>query len=311
MNESRLKTRRARNLCPVGLTSLSLIAGLLLIGCSQESSSDPREGTPMVTIEGSDTMDVLLTSWSKEFMQNHPEIPVSVNSADSGSGIQALMEQRTDIAASSRDLTSAENKGIHAKGIHLSRQIVAMDSIAIIANPALPVTEISMGDLNAVFTGKKTDWSAFDPKSKGSINVCVREPGSGTSKYFSEHVLRSERAADTTTENDYTKNAKVLTSNEALVDAVAKDKNAIGYLGLSTALSSEPKIKVLKIKLLDNSPAVMPTSDAATNDYPLSRPLYFFYDSKAKPSVKQFAEYCLGSDGQKIVKDHGFVSIKN
>jgi|SRR5579885_1944331 len=284
---------------------------MLVAACGKTASSDPRSLTPMVSVEGSDTMTVLLTAWEKEFMKLHPDIPVSVTTADSGAGIQALLEQRTDVAASSRDLTPAENQSFHSKSMHLSREIVAMDSIAVIVNPTLSIDEISMDELKDVFTGKISEWSAIDPKLKVPIDVCVREPGSGTSKYFTEHVLKERGSAKDSPSSPYAKSAKIFNSHEALIETVASDKNAVGYVGLSYAVSSKSKVKLLKIKLLKTSPAVAPSKEAATNNYPLSRPLYIFFDSNAKPSTKQFAEFCMSSAGQDVVRQNGFVSMSH
>jgi len=305
MNLSSTKSVRVFRLAVlVGLTAL--VAG----ACTKDNSNDPRNLTPLVSIEGSDTMSVLLDRWKEAFMKENPDIPVSVSVVDSGAGVKALLDRRTDIAASSRDLTNEENVTVHDKNIHLERRIVALDSIAVIVNPEATIDEISMVDLRKVFTGAKAKWSDLGTKTDEALLVCVREPDSGTSRYFSEHVMRAPSSPKTAPLVSFAKTARVLTSNEALIEAVAGNKNAIGFIALSNAVESKEKVKILKVKLLETSEAVMPSLKATTDDYSLSRPLYMFFDRKPKPSTRKFVDFCLSDKGQAIVKDNGFVNLK-
>ncbi len=325
-----LRQRRTSAAILLGLSSMNsktqkrtnhaLAKGLLLIalavtgpmGCTKtETAADPRNLTPMVSIEGSDTMKPLLDDWSKQFMVEHPDIPVSVTIVDSGAGVKALVEKSTDIAASSRDLTNEENETVHTKGIHLVRRIVALDSIAIIVNPSLPLSEISMSDLRKVFTGKLTKWSELAPTLSGPITVCVREADSGTAQYFNDHVMQPTPSQNHEhTAPGFAKTAKVITSNNSLLETVAADKGAIGFIPLSNAADDLKTVKMLKVKLLDKSNAVMPSADATQDDYSLSRPLYMFFDSRSKPSTRKFVDFCTSAKGQEIVNGHGFVSLK-
>jgi phosphate transport system substrate-binding protein len=95
--------------------------------------------TPLVSVQGSNTMTELLKDWADAFMKLHPDIPVSVTSDDSGSGIKALINQTTDLAAASRDLTSDEDALIAQKREHLRRITVARDAIVVLVNPGNPV----------------------------------------------------------------------------------------------------------------------------------------------------------------------------
>ena len=305
---SRLTRRRVNTL---GVLTAAAAALLSLNACSKDTNSDPRNLTPMVSIEGSDTMSVLLNKWATAFMKDNQDIPVSVTIADSGAGVKALLDRRTDIAASSRDLTNEENETVHSKGMHLVRRIVALDSIAVIVNPQLELSEIALPELRKVFAGTISDWSQLDSKLKGDIVVCVREPESGTSNYFREHALKSPKEPKDTPPTEYSKNAVILNSNDALIGAIATNKSAIGFLPYSDARGSTDKVKSLKVKLMASSPdAVAPTLSATTDDYSLSRPLYMFFDSKSKPSTKKFVDFCLSDKGQAIVKEHGFVKLK-
>ena len=288
-----------------------------LTACGKSEVEDPRSKTSLVSVEGSDTMKSLLDAWQKGFMDS-TQIPVSVTTADSGGGIQSLLDRTTDVAAASRGLTEKESKLSHERKIHLERKIVALDSIAIIVNKENPVDSLTYSELADLFNGKVDDWSSLskDSSSKNSasqtsqkVQVCVREPASGTSRYFREHVFSDLSVESKTSSTDpFVDTAKVVLSHEDMIAAVSEDRNSIGFVGLGDALQAERdgKLKIVKLKLLPAAPPVMPTLEAATNDYPLSRPLYLFYDKNAKKSARQFIEFCTGPDGQEIAKKEGF-----
>ena len=200
---------------------------------------------------------------------------------------------------------------MHTKGLHLVRRIVALDSIAVIVNPEFELDEIAMPEVRKIFAGTVKNWSEVNSKLQGDIVVCVREPESGTSNYFREHALKSPKSPKDAPAAEYSKTAVILNSNDALIGAIATNKNAIGFLPYSDARDSKTKVKSLKVKLLESSPqAVAPTLAATTDDYSLSRPLYMFFDSKSKPSTKKFVDFCLSDKGQEMVKELGFVKLK-
>ena len=297
---------RNRRLYSASFAVLLVVSALSfsLTACNMGSKKDPRAQTSMVSIEGSDTMDILLTAWRKAFMKENPEIPVSVTSADSGQGIAALLDKTTDIAAASRDMSAEERKRLHDKGMKVNRAMVALDSIAIIVNKENPVDEITIANLRKIYSGEITDWGDLGGKTGEKIVVLNREKQSGTFRYFTEHVMK--RIDDKVI--SFSEGIKVMTSNEAMLAGVDTSENAIGYCGLSIALGAGAK--TVSVKLLSTSSAVKPTLDSISRDYPLSRPLYLFYDQDPKPTVKQFVDYCLSAEGQKIVKEKGYLGIK-
>lgn len=287
------------------------VSALCMTGCQKERPPDPRSETPMVSIEGSDTMALLCVACKKSFRKQNPDVPVSVTAADTERGIKALLDRTTDIAAASRDLKAAESKLFHQRNIHLERKAIALDCIAVVANEKCPISEISIPGLKKAFTNETVKWSDLGGKSSGTVKAYVREPGSGTSFYFFEHIM----GKDGSSKFDeglarHAKSAVVVTSGDAVLEGVSADVNAIGYVGLGKARKTELKVKILKLKLAETSPAVLPSVDGLASHYPLCRPLYMFYDANAKPTTRKFVEFCLSEAGQKIVKEQGFVSVK-
>lgn len=271
----------------------------LLSGCQQPQPPDPRKLTPMVSVEGSDTMGDLLKVWSQEFMKNNPDVPVSINIGDTSQGIAALIGRTTDLASASRDLTDEEVVLAHKHKVRLRKVPVARDSVAVIVNADNPVNDMTLTELKAVFTGEISNWSKVGGNDE-KIDVLAREPGSGTSKFFISHVLKRSSIA---------KSATTVPSIETMMETIANNKNAIGYAGME-ALGEEPgKIKSLKLQLINGGTAVGATAASAIGGYPLSRPLFMFMDQDAKPSAQKFIDFCLSEEGQKLVEKAGYASI--
>lgn len=278
---------------------LSISVSVSISGCGKRAKKDARQLTALVSIEGSDTMADLVRSWADTFMKKEPDVPISVNSANSGSGIEALINRTTDLAAASRDLNDSESSQLRAKSIRLKRVTVARDSIAIVINADNPVQFLTLAQLKDVFSGAVKDWKQVGGKSQ-PIVVFSREDKSGTFNFFKEHLLQNLPHA---------KSAQTVLSGEDVIAAVAKDKGGIGYIGMGAAAQAHPSIKVLALKLEADSEPVKPTELSTINDYPLSRPLILFMDEEPKPTVKKFVDYCISADAQKLVSKAGFAPI--
>lgn len=279
------------------IVSLALLS---CAACKPAAQPDPRGLTAMVSVEGSNTMKGLVNSWGKAFMAANPNVPVSVESGDSGGGIEALIKRTTDVAAASRDLTDDEAKTIGQRGDRLAKATVARDAIVVMVNPHNPVSALSMDQLRQIFTGTKQNWHEFGGPNK-NIEVFTREPESGTSSYFQQHALNGQPYAAT---------AKILRSSDALSAEVQNSPWSIAYDGLGYGLSAGAAIKLLKIKLTDTSPAIAPNRATAVGAYPFSRPLIMFFDKDAKPSVRQFVDFCMSKQGQDLVEAQGYARVK-
>ena len=111
---------------------------------------------------------------------------------------------------------------------------VAKDGLSVYVNESNPITELTMAELKAIFTGKITSWKELGgPDAK--IIPYSRENSSGTYVFFKEHVLENA---------DFTPRAQNMPGTAAVVNAVTKEKFAIGYGGAAYAKG----IKVVKIK---------------------------------------------------------------
>jgi phosphate transport system substrate-binding protein len=251
-----------------------------------------------VTLKGSDTMVILGQRWAEEYMKAHKDTTIQVQGGGSGTGISALINGTTDICEASRAMKDAEKKQLEEKaGKPPTEIVVAKDGLSVYVNDTNNLAELSMPQLKAIFTGKVTNWKEIGgPDSK--ISVYSRENNSGTYVFFKEHVLENA---------DYTARAQTLPGTAAVVNAVVKDKNAIGYGGAAYAKG----LKILKIKKDDKAVSIAPSEKTVKDgSYPLSRPLFFYTRQDVQGEGKAFIDWVLSAQGQGIAEKVGYFPVK-
>ena len=245
-----------------------------------------------LVIQGSTTVLPIAQKCAEVFMQKHPEIDISVRGGGSGTGIAALIDRICDIADSSRPIKKKEILKAKEKGISPEPHVVAMDGIAVIVHPSNQVNQLSLSRIKNIYTGKVSNWSQLGGKNQ-KIVVVSRDVASGTYECFSKLALKKQRVRP---------DALLQVSNAATASIVKRTKGAIGYVGLGY-LSSEVKALIIN--------GVVPSVETVLKGtYPISRPLFMYTNGKPKGLAKDFIDFVLSEEGQKIVKEQGFVSLK-
>ena len=243
----------------------------------------------------------LASSWAETFMQQNPDIEVSITGGGSGTGIAALLNGTTDICAASRNIKDKELQLALQKNIHPHEITVAKDGIAVVVHPDNPVKELTLEQLSKIFTDKSLRWSGVGGADE-EILVLSRESSSGTYVFFQEMVLKKQ---------DYMQDAKLMPATSAIIQSISTDKLAIGYVGLGYALAAKDKVKIISVKADDNSPAVMPSDQTVkSGQYPISRPLFMYLNGEPQGTVKTFMDFCLSAAGQTVVTDTGYVAVQ-
>jgi len=271
------------------LTLISCLASLILLSCARRQGDGEQK---TVTIKGSDTMVILGQRFAEVYMNQHPGTFIQVTGGGSGTGIAALINGSTDIAESSRPMKPSEAQQVKEKlGAVVIETPVALDGLAVYLHESNPVGELTLAQLKVIYTGKITNWREVGGKD-APIVLYSRENNSGTYVYFKEHVLGNE---------DYAASAQTLAGTAAVVNAVAKDSNAIGYGGIAYVQG----IKAIAVKKDDHAPAIAPTQEnVISGTYPISRSLYFYTAGKpSNPVAEDFIRWVLSEDGQAVVKE--------
>ncbi|HEX3044167.1 MAG TPA: phosphate ABC transporter substrate-binding protein [Bacillota bacterium] len=179
--------------------------------------------TGSIQIVGSTSVQPLAEELAQAFMAKNKGVKIFVQGGGSGAGIKAAMTGTADIGTSSRELTDQETGVVET--------VIAKDGIAIIVNKANSITNLTIEQLQKIYTGEVTNWKEVGgPNMK--IQVVNREAGSGTRGAFEELVLGKLTN---------TSNCLVQASTGAIQQTVAVTKEAIGYISLGSLDSSAVK----------------------------------------------------------------------
>jgi phosphate transport system substrate-binding protein len=275
---------------------MKTLTGLLLFSAALAIPTAANAGS--ITIKGSDTMVLLGQRWAEQYMAKVPGTAIQVTGGGSGTGISALINGTTDICQASRSMSAAEKTNLHDRYNTTGVEIpVARDGLSVYVNAANSVKELTMDQLRLIFTGKITNWKEVGGPDAKMI-IYSRENSSGTYVFFKEHVLKNA---------DYSQRAQSMPGTAAVVNAVSKEKNGIGYGGAAYAKG----IRVLGIKKDAESPAVEPNLVNVQNgSYPLSRPLFFYLRNNAAGDIKALVDWVLSPEGQAIVTKVGYFPVK-
>ncbi|MDR2980271.1 MAG: PstS family phosphate ABC transporter substrate-binding protein [Bacteroidales bacterium] len=249
-------------------------------------------------IKGSDTMLPLSQKEAESFMKANPSQTVTVTGGGSGVGISALLEGTTDIAQLSRKIKFDEKQKLQESGKSVKEVIAAYDALAIIVHPSNKVTKLTREQLEGIFTGKITNWKEVGGDDMKIIPYS-RETSSGTYEFFKESVLKNK---------NYVNGIMSMPATGAIIQSVSQTKGAIGYVGLAYL---NKDVKAIQVSYDKGNKYVQPTVENAKNQsYPIVRPLYYYYLVSSEKKVKSFLDYVLSAQGQKIVAETGYITIK-
>ena len=287
-----------------------LLVGLVvsLVGCGGgDNTGGEGELAGSIKIIGSNTVTPLSSVWAEEFMNMHSKVNIAVSGPGSGAGIAALINGTTDICQASRQIKQSEIDEAKANGVEPYEIQVATDALSVVVNPSNPVSELTIKQLSAIYTGKITNWKEVGGND-AEILVLSRDTSSGTHVFFKEHVVQMAGLPTEDTSLEYGSNVLLLPSTKEGVDEVATNANAIFYPGLGY-LTDE--VKPLAIRKTADSAGVLPSVQTALDGtYPIARPLLFYTDGAPTGVIKAFVDYCLSSEGQGKVTEVGYVPLK-
>lgn len=283
----------------LGLVSIVLIL-LFLVGCGR--SVDPNEPAGFIQIKGSDTMVNAVQKLSEEFMKDYPYVFVAVTGGGSGVGIASLINGSCQIAAASREMSPKEIDMARNRGVEPVEHLVAFDGVAVIVNKANPIDRLTIEQLHQVFTGKVKNWGQLGGKDMPIVTLS-REVSSGTHMYFKEVVIHLGRKDST---DEFSADTLLLSSSQAIVEEVAGNEAAIGYLGMGY---SSGRTKALLIGRSDQGFYAPTVDDVMARRYPLARGLYFYTNGQPSGVIRLFLDFTLSPRGQQQWVETGFVPL--
>jgi len=262
------------------------LAALMVMAFSMTASA------ASITVKGSTTVLPIMQKAVEAYMKANPDVTISVSGGGSGNGIKAIIDGSTDIAMASRFMKDKEVSQAVEKGVYPVPFAVGIDALVPIVHPSNGVKELSRDQLKEIYMGKITNWKEVGGDDK-TIVVISRDTSSGTYETWEEKVMHKERVFA---------GALLQASNGAVVQAVSKNKYAIGYIGYGYLDNST---KALVVDGIEGNPET-----AASGKYPISRFLYVFTNNWPSGDLAKFIMYLINpKQGQVHAKEAGYVPL--
>lgn len=252
---------------------------------TNDSSTVELSGT--VNTAGSTSMKDVMAVLTEVFEKENPGVNINYTGSGSGAGIEGATSGTCDIGLSSRALKDEEKESGAVENI------VALDGVAIVINPANGVENLTVEQIAQIFTGEITNWSEVGG-TDGEIAVFGREAGSGTRGAFEEIVGVVDTCKYT---NEYSSTGDVIGN-------VASNPNAIGYASLSAV---DDTVKTVKVN--DVAPSEATVKDGT---YEIQRPFLMVTKEGAELSeaAQAFLDFAMSAEAADYIAAAGAVSPK-
>lgn len=287
-----------------------MLASVLLANCKQEQKNQDPELTEIlkrntIVIKGSDTELPMVKDLSNLFGKENFQITIDLSGGGSSIGIEALINNETDIANSSRAMKASEIARAKLNGVNPIPIMFSVDALAIITHSQLGVDSLSNEQLVQIFSGETTNWKSFGGPDL-SIVIYGRDSLSGTYSYLKDKFIRAP----------YSATMKQMHGNAEIVSAVQNDKAGIGYAGVGFLMdeNGKPNGSIWAMPIyIKGSRAYSPYEESAVKkgDYVLTRPLYQYINGKPRSQIYDFIMSELALRGQKVIKKHGYFPIND
>jgi phosphate transport system substrate-binding protein len=251
-----------------------------------------------ITAKGSDTMVILAQKWAEVYMRSHPGVTVQVTGGGTGTGFAALVNRTTELCNASRRIKAAEQFNcVKAFDRRATEYAVCLDGLSVYVNAGNPVRELSVAQVRDLFTGKIRNWRDVGGPDEPVV-LYSRENNSGTYEFFKDHVLQGR---------DFAAGAQTMPGTAAVLQAVAKDRNGIGYGGNAYSAGA----RAVPITAGAGSPAYEPTEEnVITGRYPIWRELYIYLDPALdRGPVADYLAWIRSDAGQDVVKGVGYFPL--
>ncbi len=245
------------------------------------------------TFGGSSTVAPIAKSAIPEFEKENPSVKLGYETLGSSTGIKQLIAGTLSLAGSSRELKSSE---VDQNCVPTT---IALDGLSVGVNSSVNVSNLSIAQLAAIFSGEITNWSEVGGKDM-KIELIERDETSGTYGSFNEIVLESQG-------KEPTKNAIIAKENGEVATKIASTPGSIGYIGMAfNSIITNAGGKILSIDGVDPTPA-----NVLNKSYPISRALYVVTIGEPKDGTveKDFIDFLLSRKGQSIVEECEFIPL--
>lgn len=263
-----------------------------------------------INIDGSSTVYPLTEAVSEEFRKIEPDIRVTVGVSGTGGGFKKFIRNELDISNASRPISASETEAAAEAGIEFIELPVSYDGLAVVVSPQNDFIDyLTVAELHKMWApesqGKIMRWNQIRPEwPDRPLNLYGAGTSSGTYDYFTEAINGKAKAS----RGDYT----VSEDDNVLVQGVSTDINGLGYFGLAYYSENADKLKLVPIKVDENSDAIAPSDETVQNGtyQPLARPEFIYVNksSASLPHIQKYIKFYMENAGT-LAKEVGYVAL--
>ena len=262
------------------LALLALAVCLPLASCGTQGGA---HAPVYLRVAGTNAMPHLLRELTAAYSAQQPQVSFDLQGGDSQTGLDLLQEGMVDISASSWPPSTEALEAAEQAGNPLRLTTVAQDGLVLVVHPKNPVSDLSMAQIRALFSGHVPDWRELGGRV-GDVMVISREDGAGDRAMFEALVMDRQPV---------TLGAIVMPNSRDVIEYVAGHPNAIGYVSIGEIT---PDVKPLAID------GVAPTTSTIIDgSYALWRHLVLLTKNPPSDDVKEFLGFVTAASGQAVV----------
>ncbi|GGG24798.1 protein sphX [Caldovatus sediminis] len=269
----------------------------------------PAAAQATITIDGSSTVFPIAEAVAEEFQRANRNVRVTVGISGTGGGFKKFCRGETQMQNASRPILQAEMEECRRAGVRYVELPIAFDAITVVVSPRNRFVEcLTVAELRRVWEpaaqGRITNWNQVR-QGFPDARLTLYGPGadSGTFDYFTEAVVGRAKAS----RGDYTASE----DDNVLVQGVARDPNALGYIPFSYVASHADTLRTVAVD--GGRGCVRPSAETVEDGTysPLSRPLFLYVNLQAldRPEVRGIAEFYLSPAGRNLIREVRYVPL--
>ena len=251
----------------------------------------PERGTIRISVD--ESFKPVIDEEVKVYESNRPGTKILVDYKPEAECLKDLLMDSIRMIIATRSFSESEkNFIVDSMKISPQRMIVARDAVAVIVNPLAADSLFTMQEIREILTGKFV---------KKLIPVFDGVKATSTVRFIVDSVLKND---------SLTPNAMAARSSEGVIDYVANNPQAVGFIGVSWIGNKHDSVQMSflkKVKLAHlestNFPGkyVIPVqANIALRRYPMVRDLVYILKEKHIGLGKGFADFMTGDRGQLI-----------
>jgi phosphate transport system substrate-binding protein len=287
-----------------------IVAISFFVSCenSQQSHSDPGFNRNIIRIDGSSTVYTITEAIAEEYLIVHPGTRLTIGVSGTGGGFKKFARGETVISNASRPISQSEMDDCYKNDITFIELPVAYDGLAVIVNPRNTwVNELTVAELKKIWEpAAQNNIMKWSQVRSGFPDMTLKlfGPGtaSGTFDYFTETVVGKSGSS----RGDYMPSE----DDHVLIQGVAGDLNALGFVGLAYYEENTDKLKLLGVNA-GGGPVKPDFKSIREGNYiPLTRSIFIYVSDKAThhPEIVNFVKYYL-KNAARLAGDVGYVPL--